>query len=143
MVIDTSALIAILLGEPEAKLFARLIAADASERLVSSFSALEAAIVIQARKGDAGVRELDLLFQSAKLTILSLDAEQVLLARNAYREFGKGRHPAKLNLGDCCSYALARASKKSLLFKGEDFSKTDIPAIWRPTEEDEAEDSEV
>ncbi len=87
MVIDTSALIAILLGEPEAKLFARLIA-DASERLVSSFSALEAAIVIQARKGDAGVRELDLLFQSAKLTILSLDAEQVLLARHAYREFG-------------------------------------------------------
>ncbi|HJX29202.1 MAG TPA: type II toxin-antitoxin system VapC family toxin [Thermoanaerobaculia bacterium] len=125
MVLDASVLLAILLGEPEAADFAKAIAGD-PKRLVSAISTLEAGIVIQARKGAAGARELDLLIHSAGLTIVSLDVEQVLLARGAYARFGKGIHPAGLNLGDCCSYALARSSGEPLLFKGNDFSQTDI-----------------
>ena len=103
MVIDSSALLAILLREPEAEQFARAIAGD-PKRLVGAVSALETAIVIHSRKGPAGVRELDLLVHTAGLTIVSLDSDQVLLARAAYEKYGKGRHPAALNLGDCCSY---------------------------------------
>jgi ribonuclease VapC len=125
MVIDTSALLAILLGEPEAADFSRAIAAD-PKRLVSAFSALEAAIVILSRKGPAGTRELDLLLHSAGVTIVSFEADQALLARAAYEKYGKGYHPAALNLGDCCSYALSRSSGEPLLFKGNDFSRTDI-----------------
>ena len=125
MVIDTSALLAILLGEPEAASFSQAIAGD-SKRLVSSLSALEAAIVIHSRKGPTGLRELDLLLHSVSATIVSLDADQVLLARSAYEKYGKGHHPAALNLGDCCSYALSRSSGEPLLFKGNDFSQTDI-----------------
>ncbi len=125
MVIDASALLAILLGEPEAKALAEAIAGD-PKRLVGAVSALEAAIVIHARKGAAGVRELDLLMHTARVTVVSLDADQVLLARSAYEKFGRGHHPAALNLGDCCSYALARASGERLLFKGNDFAQTDL-----------------
>ncbi len=125
MVIDTSALLAILLGEPEAEAFARAIAGDA-KRLVGALSALEAAIVLRTRKGSAGVRELDLLLHAARVTVVSLDTDQVLLARAAHEKFGRGRHPAALNLGDCCTYALARASGEPLLFKGNDFSQTDL-----------------
>jgi ribonuclease VapC len=128
MVIDTSALIAILLGEPEAEDLAQAIALD-SKRLVSAFSALEAAAVIHGRKGPAGLRELDLLLHATGATIVSLDAEQAVLARTAYEKFGKGHHPAALNLGDCCSYALARSCGEPLLFKGTDFTKTDIAAV--------------
>lgn len=130
MVIDASALLAILLGEPEAKEFARLIAGD-PKRLVSALSALEAAIVIHSRKGPFGIRELDLLIHSAGATIVSFDADQVLLARSAYEKFGKGHHSAALNMGDCCSYALARSSGEPLLFKGNDFSKTDVAVVER------------
>ncbi|MFY9821186.1 MAG: type II toxin-antitoxin system VapC family toxin [Thermoanaerobaculia bacterium] len=125
-----SALLAILLGEPEAEEFARLIAGD-PKRLVSALSALEAAIVIHSCKGPFGIRELDLLVHSAGATIVSFDAGQVLLARSAYEKFGKGHHPAALNLGDCCSYALARSSGEPLLFKGNDFSKTDVAVVGR------------
>jgi len=85
------------------------------KRLVSALSALEAAIVIHSRKGPFGIRELDLLVHSAGATIVSFDADQVLLARSAYEKFGKGHHPAALNLGACCSYALARSSGEPLL----------------------------
>ncbi|HWM93287.1 MAG TPA: type II toxin-antitoxin system VapC family toxin [Thermoanaerobaculia bacterium] len=128
MTIDTSALLAILLAEPEAEAFSRAMAGD-PKRLLSSLSALETAIVIHARKGPAGVRELDLLLHSAAVTVVSLDADQVLLARAAYEQFGKGHHPAALNLGDCCSYALARSSGEPLLFKGSDFSQTDAVVV--------------
>ncbi len=128
MVIDTSALIAILLGEPEAERFAQAIASD-PRRLMSAVSAFEASIVIGVRKGPMGVRELDLLTYSAGVSIVSFDEEQVQIARAAYEKYGKGRHPAALNLGDCASYALARASGESLLFKGSDFSQSDIP-LW-------------
>lgn len=128
MIIDTSALVALLLGEPEAHALARAIAAD-PKRLISAVSALETAIVIEARKGPSGGRDLDLLLHRAQIEIMGMDAEQVQLARRAYEKYGKGRHPAGLNLGDCCTYALARYTEEPLLFKGNDFSKTDIPVV--------------
>jgi len=128
MVIDTSAVVAILLGEPEAEPFARAIAAD-PKILISAFAALEAAIVMEAKKGESAGRELDLLFHQAGLEIVPVTAEQVEIARSAWREYGKGRHPAGLNIGDCCSYALAKSSGEPLLFKGGDFSLTDVSAV--------------
>jgi ribonuclease VapC len=131
MIIDSSALIAILLGEQEAEPFALAIAA-APRRLVSAFTALESAIVIEAKKGDHGGRELDLLINRAKIEIAPLTSEQMEIARSAWRKYGKGRHPAGLNIGDCCSYALAKCVGEPLLFKGGDFSQTDIEtAHWR------------
>jgi len=127
MVIDTSALIAILLNEAEAEAFAKAIAAD-PKRLISAFNLLEAAIVIEAKKGEAGGIELDLLLHRARMEIVAISAEQVELARTAWRLYGKGNHPAGLNIGDCCAYALAKYSGEPLLFKGGDFALTDIPS---------------
>lgn len=131
MVIDSSALMAILLGEPETLAFSRVIASD-GKRLMAAVSALETAIVIETKKGPSGGRELDLLIHKAGIEIVSMNGEQVELARNAYTNFGKGRHPAGLNLGDCCSYALSRYSGEPLLFKGGDFSQTDISPVAVP-----------
>lgn len=128
MVIDTSALMAILLGEPQAEPLARAIAAD-PKRLLSAFSALEASIVICARKGESGGRELDLLLHKCQVETVALDADQSELARKAWTAFGKGRHAAALNIGDCCSYALSRFSAEPLLFVGDDFTKTDVRAV--------------
>ncbi|HEX6898770.1 MAG TPA: type II toxin-antitoxin system VapC family toxin [Thermoanaerobaculia bacterium] len=128
MVIDTSVLIAILLAEKDAEVLTQAIARDA-RRLVSAFSAFEAAAVIHGRKGSAGVRELDLLLHAFGVTVVSLDSDQALLARAAYESYGKGNHPAGLNLGDCCSYALSRSSGEPLLFKGDDFSETDLDLV--------------
>jgi ribonuclease VapC len=125
MVIDTSALVAILLGEPEAEAFVLAIAGDAN-RLISTFTALETAIVIEAKKGEPGGRELDLLLHQARIQMVPMTAEQFEVARSAWRNYGKGRHPAGLNIGDCCSYALAKCADEPLLFKGTDFSLTDI-----------------
>jgi ribonuclease VapC len=121
-------LLAILLGENEAAAFARAIAAE-PRRLLSAVSALEAAIVIETKKGPPGGRELDLLIHRAGIEVVPMTADQVDLAREAYRRFGKGRHPAGLNLGDCCAYALARQSGAPLLFKGSDFARTDIARV--------------
>lgn len=128
MVIDTSAILCILFGEPEAEEFARLIAAD-GRRLISAFSALESAIVVQARKGESGGRSLDLLLHHAQVEIVSLTSEQYELAREAWVRYGKGRHAAGLNIGDCCSYALAKVSGEPLLFKGDDFAQTDVEPV--------------
>jgi ribonuclease VapC len=125
MVIDTSALIAILFGEPEALFFTRAVA-DESRKLISAFNALETGIVVEARKGEAGGRELDLLLHRAQIEIVAMNADQAELARTAWRKYGKGNHPAGLNIGDCCAYALAKYSGQPLLFKGNDFSQTDI-----------------
>ena len=133
MVIDTSALIAILLGEPEAEFYAEAIAED-PKKLVSVFTLLETSIVIEAKKGDSGGRELDLLMHRAGIEIAALDQGQIELARSAWRNFGKGRHPAGLNIGDCCSYALSKYSGEPLLFKGSDFSKTDLTVVIRGNE---------
>jgi ribonuclease VapC len=131
MVIDSSALLAILLREPEAEPFAQAIADD-PKRLMSAVSAFETALVIQARKGPAGVRELDLIIHAARLRIVNFDSEQVQICRAAYEKYGKGRHPAALNLGDCCSYALAVSSGQALLYKGNDFSQTNVRAVQPP-----------
>ena len=127
MVIDTSALLAILFGEPEALSFTRTIV-DESRKLISAFNALESGIVVEARKGEAGGRELDLLIHRARIEIVAMNADQAELARAAWRKFGKGNHPAGLNIGDCCAYALAKYSGEPLLFKGNDFTQTDIMA---------------
>ena len=129
MVIDTSAVIAILLGEPEAQVFAEAIR-DSAVRLVSAVSALEASIVIETRKGPAGGRDLDLFLHRANAEVVPFTAEQFEVARNAYRKFGKGIHPAGLNFGDCCAYALARVSGEPLLAKGTDFPRTDITLAY-------------
>jgi len=131
MVIDTSALISILLGDLEAEAFARAVADD-SKRMISAFSVLEAGIVIEAKKGEAGGRELDLLLHRSKIEIVGLNAEQLEIARFAWRNYGKGRHPAALNIGECCSYALAKYSGEPLLFKSNDFIKTDIRSVNLP-----------
>jgi len=128
MVIDTSALLAILLGEPEASRIASAIADD-PKRLMSSFSLLEAGIVIEAKKGEIGGRELDLLIHRCGIEGVHLTTEQSELALSCWRRFGKGRHPASLNIGDCCSYALSKFMNEPLLFKGEDFSKTDLERV--------------
>jgi ribonuclease VapC len=128
MVIDTSALMAILLGESEAEAFARAVAKD-EKRLLSAFSALESAIVIEAKKGEAGGRELDLLVHRSRIEIVAMDSALVELARAAWRTYGKGRHPAGLNIGDCCSYALSKYAGEPLLCKGEDFPITDIKIV--------------
>ncbi|MBE2223562.1 MAG: type II toxin-antitoxin system VapC family toxin [Anaerolineae bacterium] len=125
MVIDTSALIAILSAEPEAETFATAIAA-ANNRLLSAASFLETAVVIESRHGSAGGEKLDELIQAAHIQIEPVTAEQAAAARLAYRSFGKGRHPAALNFGDCFAYALAKTTDKPLLFKGNDFNQTDI-----------------
>jgi ribonuclease VapC len=131
MVIDSSAFIAILLGEPEAETFAVVIGSD-PKRLTSAFTALETGIVIEAKKGEAGSREFDLLLHRTKVEIIPLTAEQFEMARSAWRKYGKGNHPAGLNIGDCCSYALAKWTGEPLLFKGNDFSQTDIESVKFP-----------
>lgn len=125
MVIDTSAIVAILTDEPERKKLTSKIVAD-PRRLISAATLLEMSIVIEARQGEAGGRELDLLLHRMNAQVTALDAEQIAIAREAWRRFGKGRHPAALNYGDLFSYALARACGEPLLFKGNDFSQTDI-----------------
>ena len=128
MVIDTSAVIAILLGEPEAESLARAIASD-PKRMLSAFSALESYVVITARKGESGGRELDLLLHRCQIDTVGLNADQSELARKAWVAYGKGRHVAGLNIGDCCSYALARYSGEPMLFVGEDFARTDLQVV--------------
>ena len=128
MVLDTAALLALLLDEPEAEAY-RAALEDDETRLVSAATLLETSIVIEVRKGEAGGRELDLLIHKAEIGVVPVDAEQVAEARRAYRRFGRGRHAAGLNLGDVFAYALARTSGEPLLFKGDDFSKTDVGRV--------------
>ena len=128
MVIDSSALISILLGEAEAVPFSKAVAGD-PKRLVSVFSVLETSIVIEAKKGEAGGRELDLLLHRAQILPVALNEEQMELARSVWRKYGRGRHPAGLNISDCCSYALSMSSGEPLLFKGRDFIQTDVESV--------------
>lgn len=128
MVLDTSALIAILTAEPEANTFAAVIA-TAATRLLSAASLLETAIIIEARYGPAGGQKLDELIRVAQVQVEPVTVEQVTSARLAYRVYGKGRHPAGLNYGDCFAYALAKISGEPLLFKGNDFGQTDIETV--------------
>lgn len=125
MVLDTSALVALLAMEPEAARIAQAIEAD-PVRLVSAATLVECSIVMESRQGDAAVRELDQLLARAGAQIEPVTAEQAQLARQAWARFGKGRHSAGLNYGDCFSYALSRITGEALLFKGTDFPLTDV-----------------
>jgi len=126
VIIDTSALIAILRNEPEAEICAKAIA-SAGTRRVSAVSYVEAGVVIDASKSPVASRRFDDLFREAKLVIEPVTAEQARIAREAYRDFGKGsKHRAGLNFGDCFAYALAKTTGEPLLFKGEDFRHTDL-----------------
>jgi ribonuclease VapC len=128
MVLDTSALLALLLNESEAEEFRAAVEEDET-RLVSAATLLETALLIETRKGEPGGRELDALVQKAEVVVVAVDAEHVSEARRAYRRFGKGRHPAGLSFGDVFAYALARTSGEPLLFKGDDFAKTDVARV--------------
>ena len=125
MIVDTSALVSILDQEAEAERLARAIAA-ASERMLSAANLVETGIVMQVRRGDEADRDLDLLLAKLKIDIIPVSGKQANLARKAFQHYGRGRHPAKLNFGDCFAYALAKDSSAPLLFKGNDFSQTDI-----------------
>lgn len=125
MVIDTSALVAIFFSEPERQAFLDAIIADGS-RLISAATMLETGIVLEGRQGEAAGREFDLFVVRADLQVAPFDAEQAEIARSAWRKYGKGRHAAGLNFGDCFAYALAKSSGQKLLAKGEDFRFTDV-----------------
>jgi ribonuclease VapC len=128
VVLDTSAVLALLQGEKEAdRILAAL--ADAEVRRVSAATVVEAGIVLQARYGDHGERELDLFLQRAEVEVIPFSEEHATVARQAFRRFGKGRHPAALNFGDCFAYALAVVLDHPLLFVGTDFSATDVPRL--------------
>ena len=122
---DTSALIAILLGEAEAEAFKRSLMTTRHCRL-SVVSLMEATIVIERRRGADGGRALDELLVETEIEPVPVTVEQAESARRAWRRFGKGNHPAALNFGDCFAYALAKTSDEPLLFKGDDFAQTDI-----------------
>lgn len=125
MVIDTSALLAIYLAETESAQFEVAIL-NAPAAHISAGTLLEAGIVVEARNGKAGAIALDRLLKTLGISTVAVDADQVEVARLAFRKYGKGRHPANLNYGDCFAYALAATNVEPLLFKGSDFSKTDI-----------------
>lgn len=128
MVVDPSALIAYLKGEPEAD---RLESAmlDAASLHISAGSWVEAGIVADSLRGEEGGRRLDALMARLRVEIVPLTEGHAEIARAAYRRYGKGHHPAHLNLGDCFSYALARALAEPLLFVGKDFSQTDVDVV--------------
>jgi ribonuclease VapC len=125
MVIDTSAIVAVLENEPEGANFIRLIAAD-EVRLLSAVSRVECTCVIEGRKRAAGRADLELLLREAAIEVAPVTADQAEIACEVFRRFGRGRHPAGLNIGDTFAYALARATGEPLLFKGDDFARTDI-----------------
>jgi len=132
MIVDTSALIAILRDEPEAREFAIAIA-EADRRRMSAANYLETAIVIDGSRDPIASRRFDDLIREAEIGIEPVTAEQARVAREAYRDFGRGSgHAARLNFGDCFAYALAKTTGESLLFKGDDFLHAGIPAVHAP-----------
>lgn len=129
MIVDTSAILAILFSEPDAGDYATAIANAPSTR-ISAATFVEIAIVVEAQTKNSGPRQLDAFLRRANITIEAVTEEQAHIARQAYTDFGKGRHAAGLNYGDCFSYALAKVTGEPLLYKGRDFTKTDItPAL--------------
>ncbi len=128
MVIDTSAVLAIMQREPERRIFLEAIeAADSTRMSVASF--VESSIVIESRYGAEGLRDLDRFIFRARIELIPVDTEQGQLARSAFSRFGKGRHRAGLNYGDCFSYAAAFNLGEPLMCKGDDFIHTDVPIL--------------
>jgi ribonuclease VapC len=128
MVIDSSALIAILLGESDRERFKGAIS-EADIRLVSAVTKLEANLVAVGRFGPPGAEELEAVLRNLAVTVVAFDDHQADIARDAFIRYGKGRHPAGLNFGDCAAYALAIAEAEPLLFKGTDFAATDVEVV--------------
>ena len=131
MVIDTSVLIAIAFGEPDASPFEAPMEPD-QVRLVSAASVLEASIVMRQKFGANGAAQLNELLARWPIQIVPFDADQLRWARFAVETYGRGQHPAKLNFGDCFSYALAKSANEPILFKGTDFAQTDVPVVSLP-----------
>lgn len=127
MILDTSALVAILAEEEDADLYITALS-RAAHRRISAGNFIELALVIEGQFGGEALRQCDALFRRAAIAIEPVDVEQAQIARQAFHDFGKGRHPAGLNFGDCFAYALSKQSGEPLLFKGEDFPRTDIVA---------------
>jgi len=125
MVIDTSAVIACLFSEPECDAFAEAIDAD-PVRLISVVGFVEASMVLLGRKRAEGLSDLRAFLDDGEIQRVAVDARQADLAVDAFRRFGRGRHPAALNIGDCFAYALAKSTGEKLLFKGGDFARTDV-----------------
>ena len=128
MVIDSSALLAVMQNEPERRQYVEAIEA-ADTRLMSVATFVEASIILEVRYGADGVRDLDLFLGKAGVELVAVDSEQAHVARRAYGRFGKGRHRAALNYGDCFSYALATVMDEPLLYKGDDFGHTDVRPV--------------
>ena len=131
MIVDSSALLAILNREPDADLYETAIGAATHCRM-SAANFLESAMVVESRGGFEAGNELDALLEAAEIGIEPVTAQHAAAARQAWRRFGKGRHRASLNFGDCFAYALSRTSREPLLYKGDDFSRTDIPNALAP-----------
>jgi ribonuclease VapC len=127
MILDTSPLIAILAGEPDAETYIQAISHAAKCR-ISAGNYLELSIVIESQFGAEVLRQCDALFRRVSIVVEPVTLDQVNAARQAFHDFGKGRHPAGLNFGDCFAYALAKTAGEPLLFKGNDFRKTDVLA---------------
>ena len=125
MIVDSSALLAILFSEPDARRHAAAIM-SASPCRISVANVLETSIVVEGRGGDSAAHELDTLLEKAEVELVPITFEHLEAARRAWRRFGRGNHPAALNFGDCFAYALAKATGEALLFKGKDFAQTDI-----------------
>ncbi len=131
MIVDSSALLAVLLAEPARDAITKAMAQAEDGMRISAVNFVEASVVIETRKGAAGLLALDRLIEKAGVEVAIIDEKVAREARDAYRNFGKGRHPAKLNLGDCFAYALAKTLSEPLLCTGNDFAKTDISVVLR------------
>ena len=128
MIVDSSAVLAILFDEKDAETFARILT-EADSCRMSAANFVEVAIVVEAQTKNSGSRQFDAFVRRAGLVIEPVTEEQAHIARQAYTDFGKGRHPAGLNFGDCFAYALARVLGEPLLYKGDDFPHTDVTAF--------------
>jgi len=128
MILDTSALVAVLFREPEAETYARLIH-GADRCLISAGNYLELSIVLERQAEPEADRQCEMFFRRAGIAIEPFTVEQAQIARQAFHDFGRGRHAAGLNFGDCFAYALAKFTGEPLLFKGDDFKKTDIVSV--------------
>ena len=129
VVLDTSVLTAVVFGEPDAEALLATLRRHAGDLVISAATAVELGIVVEARQGVEATRDLQLLLDRLRVEVVPLDATQAALAVAAWRRFGKGRHPAGLNLGDCFAYAAARHHGGALFFKGGDFAQTDVRSL--------------
>ncbi len=128
LVLDTSAVAAVVFGESDAEALLAVMVDRVGDLVISAATQVEAGIVVEARQGPEAASDLGTLLERLDVSVVAVDTDQARAALVAWRRFGKGRHPAALNFGDCLAYALAKVRAAPLLFKGEDFRQTDIPS---------------